>query len=135
MKLLKLSLIASVLFLFFPGLIQSQGQTNSQSPAGDTCHCITDQQIQGFEIARVELEAFKAAYAKEHSTRLQDSSNYNYTISRLEKSFLELQEAFKIEQAKPNVIVKANPDWYWFAAGGSAITVITYFIYKLFIKK
>ncbi|NOS85218.1 MAG: hypothetical protein HOP31_08775 [Ignavibacteria bacterium] len=135
MKSLKLSLIISVLFLSFPGLIQSQEQTNSLTQAGDTCHCITDQQIQGFEIARVELNAFKAAYYKEKETRLQDKSNYNYTITRLEKSILEIQEALKLEQAMPKVIIKANPDWYWFAAGGSAITVISYFIYKLFIKK
>jgi len=115
--------------------IQSQSQTSSQTPPGDSCFCITPQQIQGFEIARVELSAYKAAYHEEHKTRLQDSSNYNYTISRLEKSLLEIQEAFKIEQAMPKTTIKVNPDWYWFTAGGSAVTVIAYFIYKLFIKK
>ncbi|KXK56233.1 MAG: hypothetical protein UZ05_CHB002000246 [Chlorobi bacterium OLB5] len=96
---------------------------------------MTSSQIQGFEIGRELLKAYKAAYEQEHNIRLQDSSNYSFTISRLEKSILEIQEAFKIEQAMPKVIIKANPDWYWFAAGGSAITVISYFIYKLFIKK
>lgn len=135
MKSLKLGLIISVLFLSFPGLIQSQGQINSQTQAGDTCHCITDQQIQGFEIARVELNAFKAAYYKEKETRLQDSSNYNYTITRLEKSILEVQEALKIEQAMPKVIVKANPDWWKFGLGGAVIGGLIYFLIENFVVK
>lgn len=128
MKLLKLSLIAIVFAVSLTGLIHSQTQTDSN-------WTVTSSQIQGFEIGRELLKAYKAAYEQEHNIRLQDSSNYSFTISRLEKSILEIQEAFKIEQAMPKVIIKANPDWYWFAAGGSAITVISYFIYKLFIKK
>jgi hypothetical protein len=126
MKLLKISLIAIVFAVFSTGQIHSQTDTN---------WTVTSSQIQGFEIGRELLKAYKAAYEQEHKTRLQDSSNYNYAITRLEKSILEIQEALKIEQALPKVIVKANPDWYWFTAGGSAVTVITYFIYKLFIKK
>ncbi len=106
----------------------------AQTSKEDSCIC-GETRIKAIEMLAVDARANKQAYDKEHILRLQDSSNYNYTISRLEKSRLEIEEAYKLEQATPKVIVKANPDWYWFAAGGSAVTVITYFIYKLFIKK
>lgn len=83
----------------------------------------------------IDARTFKAAYEQENKTRLADSSNYNYTINKLESSLYEARDALRIEQATPKTIVKSNPDWWKFALGGSAFTAVAYFILKIFVFK
>ena len=129
-RLLLLSLMLAAGLIFYPGRILSQGQT-------DSCYCITDSQVQGFEIARIELNSFKEAYFAEHETRLLDSASYTFLIGIKDKSYRELNEAFKLEQVKPKVIqvMKTNPDWYWFTLGGTVLGGIIVWAFQHYVFK
>lgn len=129
-KKLSISLLtATMLAVFVICSIPCTAQT-----IDDTCIC-GERNIKAVEMLAVDARAYKAAYEQERKTRLADSVSYNSVIVQLNKSILEKEEALKLEQALPKVIIKANPDWYWFAAGGSAVTAIIYFVFKLFILK
>jgi len=50
--------------------------------------------------------------------------------------FNKLMEDYKICQAEPKILFESNSkNWYWYAAAGSAGTVIIYFIFKVFVLK
>lgn len=88
------------------------------------------------ELSRVDLNTYSTAYFAEHKQRLEDSVSYTRAVQQLTGSNEHLTEALKTEMATPKIVFESNSkNWYFYALGGSAFTVITYFIFKTFVLK
>lgn len=92
-----------------------------------------------FEALIVRYKALNDAY------KLLDSSYKDCRVNEkdllnndteLKKANELIKEALKVEQAAPKTVYESNSkNWYFYAIGGSAFTVITYFIFKTFVFK
>lgn len=81
----------------------------------------------------IDANTWKEMYNKEHTTRRVDSASYVYIINVKDKRYGEVEEALKIEQAKPKIIqeIHSNKEWYLFSIGGVFLGgIITWLIVK-----
>lgn len=98
----------------------------------DSCIC-GEQRLKAIKILGIDANAWKEAYLREHITRLADSAGYTYIISVKDKRYGEVEEALKIEQAKPKIIqeIHSNKEWYLFSIGGVFLGgIITWLVIK-----